>query len=42
MIPDHQLHRDHIIVSPLDRSVAEVVARAVAETAIEEGIARKF
>ncbi len=40
MIPDEELTADYIIVSPLDKRVADVVAKAVADTAIEEGVAR--
>ena len=40
MIPDDELTAENIIPSALDKSVADVVAKAVAETAIAEGIAR--
>ena len=40
MIPEDELTADHVIPSPLDKSVADVVAKAVADTAVEEGIAR--
>ena len=40
MIPDEELTAENIIPSALDKSVADVVAKAVAETAIAEGIAR--
>lgn len=40
MIPDHALNPENIIPSALDKSVADVVAKAVADTAVEEGIAR--
>lgn len=40
MIPEEQLNAENIIPSALDKSVADVVAKAVAETAVEEGIAR--
>ncbi|AMJ40769.1 NAD(P)-dependent malic enzyme [Anaerotignum propionicum] len=40
MIPDHELHEENIIPSALDKSVADAVAKAVADVAIEEGIAR--
>ncbi|MCI8950195.1 MAG: NADP-dependent malic enzyme [Lachnospiraceae bacterium] len=40
MIPEAELSPDYIIPSALDKSVADVVAKAVAETAVEEGIAR--
>lgn len=40
MIPEKDLRADYIIPSPLDRKVAEVVAEAVAETAVKEGNAR--
>lgn len=40
MISDEELTAENIIPSALDKSVADVVAKAVAETAIAEGIAR--
>ena len=40
MIPDDELTAENITPSALDKSVADVVAKAVAETAIAEGIAR--
>ena len=40
VIPDNELAPDYIIPSPLDKTVADVVAKAVADTASEEGIAR--
>lgn len=40
MIPDEELNPQHIIISPLNKEVANVVAEAVAQTAREEGIAR--
>ena len=40
MISDDELTAENIIPSALDKSVADVVAKAVAETAIAEGIAR--
>ena len=40
MIPEESLHKENIIPSPLNKEVAEVVAKAVADTAVEEGIAR--
>ena len=40
MIPENELHAEYIIPSALDKSVADVVAKAVADVAIEEGIAR--
>ena len=40
MIPDNQLNKENIIPSALDKSVADAVAKAVADVAIEEGIAR--
>ena len=40
IIPEEELSATNIIPSPLDKRVAEVVAKAVADTAIEEGIAR--
>jgi malate dehydrogenase (oxaloacetate-decarboxylating) len=40
MIPDEELTPENIIASPLNKAVADVVAKAVADTAIEEGIAR--
>ena len=40
MIPESQLSPEHIIPSPLDKDVADVVAKAVADVAREQGIAR--
>lgn len=40
MIPDDKLHKENIIPSALDKTVADAVAKAVADVAIEEGIAR--
>ena len=40
LIPDDQLTAENIIASPLDKTVAGVVAKAVADTAVEQGIAR--
>ena len=40
LIPDDQLTPDYIIPSVLDKSVAEAVAKAVADEAREQGIAR--
>ncbi len=40
MIPDSELTPENIIPSALDKSVADVVAKAVADTAVSEGIAR--
>ncbi|MGI5947711.1 MAG: NAD(P)-dependent malic enzyme [Lachnospiraceae bacterium] len=40
MIPDAELTAENIIPSALDKSVADVVAKAVADTAVAEGIAR--
>ena len=40
IIPDEELNAENIIPSALNKSVADVVAKAVADTAIEEGIAR--
>ena len=40
MIPEDQLNAENIIPSALDKSVADAVAKAVAETAVAEGIAR--
>ena len=40
MIPEDQLNAENIIPSALDKSVADAVAKAVAETAVSEGIAR--
>lgn len=40
MIPDSELHAENIIPSALDKTVADAVAKAVADVAIEEGIAR--
>lgn len=40
MIPDDELNAENIIPSPLNKAVADVVAKAVADVAIAEGIAR--
>ena len=40
VIPDAELSAEHIIPSVFDQSVAPAVAKAVADTAVEEGIAR--
>lgn len=40
IIPDEELTAENIIASPLNKSVADVVAKAVADVAIEEGTAR--
>ena len=40
IIPDKELRIDCIIPSPLDKTVADVVAKAVAKAAQEEGVAR--
>ncbi len=40
MIPAEELSTENIIASPLNKAVADVVAKAVADVAIEEGIAR--
>ncbi len=40
MIPEDELSAENIIPSALNKAVADVVAKAVAETAVEEGIAR--
>jgi malate dehydrogenase (oxaloacetate-decarboxylating) len=40
LIPKDQLTADNIIPSALDKTVADVVAKAVADVAVEEGIAR--
>lgn len=40
MIPDEELHAENIIPSALNKQVADVVAKAVADIAVEEGIAR--
>lgn len=40
MISEEELTPEHIIPSALNKNVADVVAKAVADTAIEEGIAR--
>ncbi|MDF2610424.1 MAG: NAD-dependent malic enzyme [Lachnospiraceae bacterium] len=42
LIPKDQLTADNIIPSALDKTVADVVAKAVADVAVEEGIARVF
>ena len=40
MIPEEKLCADYIIPSALDKEVADAVAKAVADVAREEGIAR--
>ena len=40
MIPEEELSPDYIIPSALNKNVADVVAKAVADVAMEEGIAR--
>lgn len=40
MIPEDELNKENIIPSALDKTVADAVAKAVADVAIEEGIAR--
>lgn len=40
MIPEEELNAENIIPSPLNKKVAEVVAKAVAEEAVKKGIAR--
>lgn len=40
MIPESELNAENIIPSPLNKGVADVVAKAVADVAVEEGIAR--
>ncbi len=40
MISDEELTAENIIPSPLNKAVADVVAKAVADVAVEEGIAR--
>ena len=40
MIPEEELHAENIIPSALNKSVGDAVAKAVADVAIEEGIAR--
>ena len=40
MVPEKELSAECIIPSPLNREVADVVAKAVAETARKEGKAR--
>ena len=40
MIPEDELNAENIIPSALNKSVADAVAKAVADVAIEEGIAR--
>jgi len=40
MIPEGELNHENIIPSALDKSVADAVAKAVADVAVEEGIAR--
>ena len=40
IIPESELTSEYIIPSPLDKTVAQVVADAVAEAARKEGVAR--
>lgn len=40
LVPDEEMSAENIIASPLDKTVADVVAKAVADTAIEQGVAR--
>lgn len=40
LVPDDKLTAENIIASPLDKTVADVLAKAVADTAIEQGVAR--
>lgn len=40
LISDEELNEDYVIPSPFDKRVAEVVAKAVAEQAIKEGLTR--
>ena len=40
MVSDAELTAENIIPSPLNKAVADVVAKAVADVAVEEGIAR--
>ena len=40
LVTDEQLSADYILPSALDKSVADTVARAVAQEAREQGIAR--
>lgn len=42
LITDEELNEDYVIPSPFDERVAKVVAKAVAKTAIEQGIAKKI
>ena len=39
-IPDEELNKENIIPSALDKNVADVVAKAVAEAARASGVAR--
>ena len=41
LIGDDELNEERIIVSPLDRRVAPAVAKAVAKSAIDTGIAQR-
>jgi malate dehydrogenase (oxaloacetate-decarboxylating) len=40
LIPEEELSPEYIIPSALDKTVAEAVAKAVSDEAIEQGIAR--
>ncbi len=41
LITDEELNDEYVIPSPFDNRVSKVVAKAVAEKAVEQGIARK-
>ena len=41
LVSDEELRSDHILPSPLNKQVADAVAAAVAEEAVEKGIARR-
>ncbi|MGO3018620.1 MAG: NAD-dependent malic enzyme, partial [Anaerococcus sp.] len=40
LISDEELNEDYVIPSPFDERVAEIVAKAVSEQAIKEGLTR--
>jgi len=42
VIPGHELAADYVVPSVFDRTVAPAVARAVAQAAAAEGIAREL
>lgn len=41
IIPDEEIREDYVIPSPFDPKVPDAVAKAVAQVAIDQGLARK-